>query len=63
MGALEKIFLEASKMGYIEVLDWARVSGVGFTALLFANAALSGHIRVLEWSKENNLESYSKNVA
>jgi hypothetical protein len=59
-GALETNYLEASKMGCIEVLDWARDSGVGFTPLLFANAALSGHIRVLDWAKENSLEWYSK---
>jgi hypothetical protein len=61
-GALETNYLEASKMGCIEVLDWARDSGVGFTPLLFANAAVSGHIRLLDWAKENSLEWYSKTL-
>lgn len=58
--ALEKLSLEASRMGRIDCLKWARIKDFQVTLLVFAKAGLSGQVRVLEWAKDSSLEWYSE---
>lgn len=60
--ALEKLSLEASGMGRIDVLEWARSKGFEFTPRVFEVAAKHGHVCVIKWAKELYLDWFSEFV-
>jgi hypothetical protein len=45
-----------ARLGYLNIIQWARENGCGWDSLTCSGAAQGGHLEVLKWARENGCE-------
>src|SRR5580698_3627716 len=45
-----------AKLGYLNIVQWARENGCNWDSLTCSCAALGGHFEVLKWARENGCD-------